>query len=169
MSFASNWIEECNYANDSRVRARDRTQPIVVELAVDCETCGDKYQGRSYTEDTHTCHCPDCRGTGWVEEEHTLPTRWEVCDLCRGEGRHVDPSIDASGISAEDFRDDPDFREDYLSGAYDVPCNQCGGKRVIRLVDEEACDPKILDLYYKKAAEDAAFESMCAAERRMGA
>lgn len=53
---------------------------------------------------------------------------WAICPLCSGHGKHVNPSIDASGLSAEDFAEDPDFAEEYFSGGYDVTCNQCQGR-----------------------------------------
>ena len=52
---------------------------------------------------------------------------WLICPACKGEGSHVNPNIDAGGISAEDFYDDPDFFDDYMSGMYDVPCDACHG------------------------------------------
>lgn len=66
-----------------------------------------------------------------------LPTHKEVCSVCGGEGQTVNPSIDCNGISAEDFHDDPDFAETYMSGGYDVPCGHCGGLRVVDAVDWE--------------------------------
>ena len=66
-----------------------------------------------------------------------LPTHWEVCDVCHGAGSHVNPNIDCGGIS-EEMHDDPDFRENYMSGVYDVTCYTCGGKRVVKGVDWDA-------------------------------
>lgn len=59
-----------------------------------------------------------------------LPSKYEVCDECSGSGKVVNPSIDAGGISYDDFHEDPDFEEDYFSGRYDVNCPSCNGKRV---------------------------------------
>jgi hypothetical protein len=56
---------------------------------------------------------------------------YEVCPLCNGKGSHVNPSIDASGLTSEDFYNDPEFFEDYRSGVYNIPCNLCSGLRVI--------------------------------------
>ena len=77
-----------------------------------------------------------------------LPTHWEVCDVCHGEGRHVNPNIDCGGIS-EEMEDDPDFRENYMSGMYDVTCYTCGGKRVVKGVDWDALSDE-----HRKAYED---------------
>jgi hypothetical protein len=57
---------------------------------------------------------------------------WIVCPVCGGEGKTVNPDIDAHGLTAEDFREDPDFREDYFSGMYDITCRGCDGKRVVQ-------------------------------------
>lgn len=56
---------------------------------------------------------------------------WEVCPTCRGNGSHVNPSIDRQGIDPSEFRRDPEFADQYFSGAYDQPCSQCGGRRVV--------------------------------------
>ena len=137
MRFADAWIEECNYLSDPRTRATDRTGPVVF------------YEQVEHGE----------------EVAHNLPTKWEVCDLCHGEGMHVRPGVDASGFDSDDWEE----QEAYFNGAYDQLCNQCGGKRVMRVVDEGSCDPKVLAKYNEYLADEAAFERQCLAERRMGA
>jgi hypothetical protein len=77
------------------------------------------------------------------EFEVEVPIRFEVCPTCEGRGRHVNPSIDSHGISVEEFYEDPDFAEDYMSGVYDVPCYECGGKNVVPEIDEQRCDPEL--------------------------
>lgn len=57
---------------------------------------------------------------------------WLVCPVCDGEGKTVNPSIDAHGLTDEDFREDPDFAEDYRSGIYDITCAACHGMRVLK-------------------------------------
>ena len=57
-----------------------------------------------------------------------MPAVYEVCETCGGKGKHVNPAIDGHGISAEEMHEDPDFAEDYFSGVYDVPCEECGGR-----------------------------------------
>jgi hypothetical protein len=85
------------------------------------------------------CSCPpgsnedDCDCASKVER---IPVRYEVCGTCEGKGKHVNPNIDRNGLTAEDFDEDPDFRENYFSGMYDVPCNECHGNRVSLVVDE---------------------------------
>lgn len=67
------------------------------------------------------------------DEEITtdLPVVYSVCPRCEGTGTHVNPAIDGNGLTREDFDEDPDFRDDYMSGVYDVACYECGGKRVV--------------------------------------
>lgn len=58
--------------------------------------------------------------------------KFEVCPICRGRGNYVNPSIDSDGLTSADFEEAGDeFREDYLSGVYDVQCECCEGQRVV--------------------------------------
>lgn len=113
-----------------------------------------------------------CNDEGEVHEVE-LPATYEVCERCRGEGTHVNPSIDGNGLSREDFDEDPDFEEDYFNGVYDVTCEECGGKRVVPQIDEDACKRKGLmstvEAHYEQLREKYAHERECEAERRMGA
>jgi len=79
------------------------------------------------------------------EEEVKVPIKYEVCNTCNGKGTHVNPSIDAHGISSEEFNDDPGFAEDYFSGVYNVSCYECKGKRVVPEINEEFCNDELLD------------------------
>jgi hypothetical protein len=74
---------------------------------------------------------------GYATEDVVVRIEWEVCPTCDGRGSHVNPSIDAHGLTAEDFDADPDFAQDYLSGKYDVACAECGGERVVPVVAED--------------------------------
>lgn len=58
-------------------------------------------------------------------------TKYIVCPVCDGHGVTVNPNIDAHGLTEEDFYDDPEFREDYRNGVYNVQCGACHGKRVV--------------------------------------
>jgi hypothetical protein len=57
---------------------------------------------------------------------------WIVCPVCNGEGKTVNPNIDAHGLTREDFDEDPDFAEDYMAGVYDITCAACNGMRVVK-------------------------------------
>lgn len=133
---------------------------------------------------------PRCDGTQpKVEVSNRIvdfPARYEVCDLCDGEGKHVDPSIDAGGISTDDdfWEDDydPDYDEDeggpvstsrYFRGDYDVTCSQCKGKRVVLVIDtEEAIRRGLkeqLAEYDEHLRDQLDYEAISRAERAMGA
>ena len=96
-----------------------------------------------------------------------IKAQYEVCGTCDGKGKHVNPSIDAHGISAEEFAEDPDFAEDYFRGRYDIPCNECHGERVVPVVSDDESEEN------KKRAQDKmddwyAYQQEIDYERRMG-
>lgn len=115
----------------------------------------------------------------WKPAEHIryvdLPAKFEVCDTCQGKGSHVNPSIDSGGLSREDFDEDPGFREEYFSGAYDVPCYGCAGRRVVPVIDTSDSfswseDQKTAFAHHNEVLDDRAeMAAVYAAERRMGA
>src|ERR1039458_2455528 len=63
-----------------------------------------------------------------------LPTHWEICGECRGEGKS---SEHLGCYTASEFAEsfDPDEAEDYFNGVYDRPCSDCGGTGKVREVD----------------------------------
>ena len=89
-------------------------------------------------------------------------TKWHVCPVCQGDGKTVNPAIDCHGLTAEDFREDPDFAESYREGLYDIPCRACNGKRVvtkarIKELEQNAADRRVA------AQEDGDWEGYCGA------
>ncbi len=98
-----------------------------------------------------------------------LPTKWEVCSVCKGKGKHVNPSIDAGGISAEDFLDDPDFAEAYMDGSYDITCNRCHGRTTERVIDYDGMPKELQEAYDSQQRAEAECRAESAAERAMGA
>jgi len=107
----------------------------------------------------------------------TLPAKYEVCDLCHGQGTVVDPNIDGGGISSGDeFWDDDEDRETgesrYWRGDYDMTCPTCGGKRVVLVVDTRSLNDrqkKLVKWIDAMDEADWAYARECAAERAMGA
>jgi len=95
-----------------------------------------------------------------------LDTEYQVCGQCEGSGKVVNPSIDAGGISSEDFYDDPDFADDYMTGKHDITCPRCGGMRVESI-------PRFPENILKAIADydEGQWESIreSCAERAMGA
>ena len=109
-----------------------------------------------------------CDDEGY-DVERELPAKYEVCPRCRGAGKHTNPNIDGNGITASEWAEwDDDEREGYFTGRYDVTCHECGGLRVVLVVDEDACDPGLLDAYRDACADAAYVDHMAAQERAMG-
>lgn len=99
------------------------------------------------------------------EQLFNVKIEWGVCPLCRGRGRHVNPSVDAHGLSAEDFYEDPDFAKSYLEGDYDIICNLCNGRTTVPIpVGKE--DRNRIDEYLRVGAE---IQAEHLAELKMGA
>lgn len=80
---------------------------------------------------------------GGGERALLLPGRFVLCKRCHGAGKHVNPAIDAHGLTHEDFDADPDFEEGYFSGRFDVPCFDCNGERVTPDIDLEKLPTKL--------------------------
>lgn len=98
-----------------------------------------------------------------------IPSKFEVCDGCRGKGTHVNRAIDGNGLSREDFDQDPDFEESYFRGDYDVTCVDCGGKRVTLVADWTKMDAGTRKLYEEHLRDERSYRMEVEAERRMGA
>jgi len=143
-------LDDFNYYNDVRTQA----------------SMQDKWY-TSFNQKTMTAIVFLYDDTGDEEEEVEVPVVFEVCGLCEGKGSHVNPSIDSGGICCEDFEDDPDFREDYMSGSYDVPCHECNGRRVVPVVSPGA-DPEIAKRIKAKIADDIDYARERAMEMAMG-
>lgn len=66
-----------------------------------------------------------------------MTAKWKICPVCRGDGKTVNPNIDAHGLTANDFAEDPDFAENYFRGNYDIECAACKGSGKIRPGDHK--------------------------------
>ena len=90
-----------------------------------------------------------------------MSSKWMICPICEGEGKHVNPNIDSHGLTREDFDEDPSFEEDYFNGVYDVSCQTCSGSGKIRRDEwkekkellEQAAEDRRLRMY-----EDGVYE-----------
>lgn len=101
------------------------------------------------------------------EEGVVLPTKPALCPTCDGHGKH---SRHLGAFTQSDREEwDPDEWDDYMTGSYDRTCETCNGKRVVEEVDEEQLTPAQRKAWRKQCREDAEYEAICAAERRMGA
>jgi hypothetical protein len=81
---------------------------------------------------------------------------------------HVSPSVDCDGVTADDFAEDPDFEEEYFDGAYDVPCAECRGEKVVPEMVREKVDPALLARLDVQADARARYRHERAMERRYG-
>jgi hypothetical protein len=101
-------------------------------------------------------------------EELELPSKWEICDVCRGEGEHS-RAVDGDGLTQSDFDEaGPEFMEDYFAGRYDKRCEECKGSGRVAVVDEDRLteeERKAWEADAKWRREDAAIRE---SERRMG-
>lgn len=103
------------------------------------------------------------------DNEVKMPMRKEVCDRCHGEGAHVNPAIDGHGITSDEMEElGDDFREDYLSGRYDVRCEECDGLRVVDVLDRERCTPEQLKAWDEAEQAEYDYRAERAAELRAG-
>ena len=80
----------------------------------------------------------------------------------------MNPNIDAGGISADQFHDDPEFAEAYFRGDYDQTCNHCAGLRVVEVADFDAMSQEDRAAYLAQQKDDAALAWEMAMEARMG-
>jgi hypothetical protein len=98
--------------------------------------------------------------------DHQLPAKWEICHSCQGNGTS---SAYLGAFTREDMDEMGDeFMEDYMRGAYDRACDECGGSGKVRVVDEERCPPELLKELRDQEEAEAEYQAMVAAERRMG-
>lgn len=99
-------------------------------------------------------------------EKLVLPMMWAICESCRGEGKS---SAHLGWFTGDQLAEDPDFAEEYMGGGYDRQCQECRGDGKIRVVDEDATDPTVLEMYYEAVKCEMEYRQMCEMERRMGA
>ena len=101
-------------------------------------------------------------------DEIELPTKWEICGRCEGEGKHCNPSIDGNGLTREDFEEDPDFAENYFEGLYDVACYDCGGSGKKKVADESKMSDEEKKIWREQERERAIDAQVCRMEQMYG-
>lgn len=112
--------------------------------------------------------CESCSGYGMLEVRR-LPARFDVCHRCEGRGSHTNPSIDGNGITGSEMEElGYEFMEDYMSGVYDVQCYECNGKRVVLVVDWDACTKEEQEAYDTNLRIESELRAEEEAERRFG-
>jgi hypothetical protein len=110
------------------------------------------------------------------EVEAELPAKYEACDRCKGEGKHDNPAF-SNGITSDEWNSpdwDDESKEAYLRGDYDVACEECNGKNVILVVDEDwivkygAPELKnLMEKYFDQKTQEAQWRAEEAHLRRM--
>ena len=102
-----------------------------------------------------------------------LPTKRAICWSCDGHGvttAHVES--DGGGITGDEWAQwDSDERESYFSGAYDRPCPDCNGQKVVDAVDYERAiesHPAEMKQRDEMLDDEARHRAECEAERRAG-
>jgi hypothetical protein len=96
------------------------------------------------------------------ELEVVIPAKYGVCEPCHGHGSQ---DIFDNGVPNEYF-DEPDFAEDYRSGVYSKPCEECNGERVVLVPDKRVAKPEALAQYEEALEQRWKYEAEEAAERR---
>lgn len=167
-------IAEYNYHLDARVRAGRADWPFVMHdggLAVSAIALLEWAMDRKDRDDIFATLGYTDADLDEVDDDATVsvPTVWACCPTCDGRGTHVNPAIDACGLTDADFNDDPEFRTAYFGGRFDVPCYDCGGHKSVPEPDTRLCVPWLADYvgHAQREATHAAWES--ATERAMGA
>jgi RecJ-like exonuclease len=57
----------------------------------------------------------------------SVPAKVAICSCCEGHGQVENPAF-SNGFTSSEWNDlDDDFKEEYMSGRYDVQCQECKG------------------------------------------
>lgn len=98
-----------------------------------------------------------------------MPTKWEICECCNGNGRMENPAF-SDGISGEEWANEweQDEREAYLSGAYDVRCDECEGTGKVKAPVLSSLNSEDRENYEQYLEDKYQCERESAAERRWG-
>lgn len=175
-------IEQRNYHSDSRVLAAHATVHFTVKAVVNSlaiivltdhavESIFEDFDAYKDDPNDPNSYTEDWDALPWLKRDGTYFGKCDQdeCYACSGTGTMVNPSIDAGGLTAQDF-EDPHFAEMYMAGAFDVPCSTCKGTK---LCQEVTIDPERhpeLVKWLDEAKRDAYYHDIeRAAERRMGA
>jgi hypothetical protein len=174
------WSDFCPHLNGNRSRhdasgthdvkpgQRERGAERVIYGTFDCGTPGRltrKHKKRSNMRLTIK---------DYNDNELSCLGKWEICSRCRGDGTHDHPAF-SNGLGYDDFYGpdaDPDFREQYMRGHYDVPCEECNGSGKVLVPDLECggeAAQAVKDELEQQRIYAAQAKAEYEAERRMGA
>ena len=89
------------------------------------------------------------------EEIITCHVVREICTMCHGLGKVIDPSIDASGLNEVD--------EEYFT--YKMKCPRCKGQKVLGSLELPKPFKKLVADFVR---EERSYARLCASERALG-
>ena len=99
-------------------------------------------------------------------ERCSIREEWAICDLCRGSGGH---SNRFGAFSADEWNEhDDEFRQNYMSGRYDAPCEDCDGTGKYLVLNEDELSDEAREYLYDYMESEYETAAMYAAERRAG-
>lgn len=105
---------------------------------------------------------------GDVEREARVPYRFDICTHCEGSGQSS--SYLGAFTGSEWSELDDDFKDAYMSGQLDRPCDHCReypGRVLVPNI--KALSAKDQRLWCEQCRDEREYQALCAAERRMGA
>ena len=117
-----------------------------------------------------------CEETGEeVKITVEMPARWVVCEECQGSGTELYGSLKGHAFTMDEMNEDPEFRENYFGGAYDVQCSRCKGRTTVPalyregMTDEQKAmmetHDRIDEAYWEAKYQD---DRIASQERAMG-
>ena len=87
-----------------------------------------------------------------------------ICPSCQGEGHH---SLAMGSFTQDEWAmESEEFKEGYLNGEYDQPCETCDGTGKVLVPDYHRADPELLKAYEQYLREDEHDAAMYRAEMR---
>lgn len=104
--------------------------------------------------------------TGEDGDPIPLPYRFEICSVCDGHGKS---SAYLGAYTADEMAEQgPDFREEYMAGAYDRTCDECRGDGKVMVADRSRMTAAQIKAYDEELDDEAEWRAEVEAERRMG-
>lgn len=98
--------------------------------------------------------------------------RWEICGRCAGEGKVGHSAFD-NGITSSEWAEwDEEDRHNYMSGFYDVTCDDCKGRGSVKVPDIARmtfAEKRELVVLRREARIDREINRIHAIERSIGA
>lgn len=109
--------------------------------------------------------------TNCQQIDATFPARWHICAHCEGSAKSS--SYLGAYTASEWAEQDDDFKENYMAGGYDRPCDACDGLGRVQTIDRKAVtgwrQRILLKAYRAQERDSRACDAIHAAERAMGA